>query len=218
MFRRFAATPPIAFGLRRVWITPPAIRPTSLFRRRTGLDTVRLQRTAQHSGNHLSGRVLRRSIRARRSSRAVSVQTLSQGQDVKFGRSIWAHDAELKPNREARVLGLAAQLGEGEYEGADSDRPEWEARSALSFQVDHAQGSCPGTNRSEWILWYAPVEYSVYVVCGVFADVLLCGDHGCVLHGLPDRLYRFQPSVWRANHAAGANPMVHPGGERVSRW
>lgn len=40
-------------------------------------------------------------------------------------------------------LGLAAQLGEGEYEGADSDRPEWEGRAALSFQLDPAKGVAP---------------------------------------------------------------------------
>ncbi|MFZ0418481.1 MAG: hypothetical protein WAM04_10275 [Candidatus Sulfotelmatobacter sp.] len=39
--------------------------------------------------------------------------------------------------------GLAAQLGEGEREGADSDRPEYEARAALSFQLDKAKGVAP---------------------------------------------------------------------------
>ncbi len=40
-------------------------------------------------------------------------------------------------------LGLAGQLGQGEREGADSDRPEWEGRVALSFQADHAKGVAP---------------------------------------------------------------------------
>jgi len=39
--------------------------------------------------------------------------------------------------------GLAAQLGQGEREGADSDRPEWEGRVALSFQLDQARGVAP---------------------------------------------------------------------------
>jgi hypothetical protein len=39
--------------------------------------------------------------------------------------------------------GLAAQLGQGEREGADSDRPEWEGRAALSYQVDKATGVAP---------------------------------------------------------------------------
>ncbi len=39
--------------------------------------------------------------------------------------------------------GLAAQLGEGEREGADADRPEYEARAALSFQLDKAKGVAP---------------------------------------------------------------------------
>jgi hypothetical protein len=39
--------------------------------------------------------------------------------------------------------GLAAQLGQGEREGADSDRPEYEGRVALSYQLDKAKGVTP---------------------------------------------------------------------------
>jgi len=39
--------------------------------------------------------------------------------------------------------GLAAQLGQGEREGADADRPEWEGRAALSYQLDKARGVAP---------------------------------------------------------------------------
>jgi hypothetical protein len=39
--------------------------------------------------------------------------------------------------------GLAAQLGQGEREGADADRPEWEGRLALSYQLDNAKGVAP---------------------------------------------------------------------------
>jgi hypothetical protein len=39
--------------------------------------------------------------------------------------------------------GLAAQLGQGEREGADADRPEWEGRVALSYQLDNAKGVAP---------------------------------------------------------------------------
>ncbi|MGD0268061.1 MAG: hypothetical protein ABSB14_03280 [Candidatus Sulfotelmatobacter sp.] len=39
--------------------------------------------------------------------------------------------------------GLAAQLAQGEREGADADRPEYEARVALSFQLDKAPGVAP---------------------------------------------------------------------------
>jgi hypothetical protein len=39
--------------------------------------------------------------------------------------------------------GLAGQIGEGEREGADSDRPEWEGRVALSYQIDPARGVAP---------------------------------------------------------------------------
>jgi hypothetical protein len=41
------------------------------------------------------------------------------------------------------LSGLGGQLGEGEREGADSDRPEWEGRVALSYQIDPAKGVAP---------------------------------------------------------------------------
>jgi hypothetical protein len=40
-------------------------------------------------------------------------------------------------------VGLAGQLGEGEREGADSDRPELEARAVVQFQLDKAPGVAP---------------------------------------------------------------------------
>ena len=71
------------------------------------------------------------------------IQTLSKEQNVKlegqFGIMMPTSSQILKLGS----LGLGAQLGEGEYEGADSDRPEWEGRAALSFQVDHAKGVAP---------------------------------------------------------------------------
>ncbi len=41
------------------------------------------------------------------------------------------------------TLGLAGQIGQGEREGADSDRPEQEGRVALSYQLDKAKGVPP---------------------------------------------------------------------------
>src|SRR5208282_3788431 len=41
------------------------------------------------------------------------------------------------------VNGLADQLGQGEREGADADRPEYEGRLALQFQLDKAPGVAP---------------------------------------------------------------------------
>jgi hypothetical protein len=41
------------------------------------------------------------------------------------------------------TLGLAGQIGQGEREGADGDRPELEGRVALSYQLDKAKGVAP---------------------------------------------------------------------------
>src|SRR5208282_5386087 len=40
-------------------------------------------------------------------------------------------------------VGINGQLGQGEREGADADRPEWEGRAAVSFQLDKARGVAP---------------------------------------------------------------------------
>ena len=46
------------------------------------------------------------------------------------------------------VGGLAGQLGQGEREGADSDRPEYEGRLAFQWQLDKAPGVAPAQ-----VLW-----------------------------------------------------------------
>jgi len=74
------------------------------------------------------------------------VQTLSKENNVKlegqFGVMMPSTGEILKLGN-AAGNGLGAQLGEGEREGADADRPEWEARGALSFQLDKAKGVAP---------------------------------------------------------------------------
>ncbi len=74
------------------------------------------------------------------------VQTLSREHKVKlegqFGIMMPSTGEILKLGN-AAGNGLAAQLGQGEREGADADRPEWEGRAALSFQLDKAPGVAP---------------------------------------------------------------------------
>ncbi|MFZ0438712.1 MAG: hypothetical protein WAL76_11360, partial [Candidatus Sulfotelmatobacter sp.] len=74
------------------------------------------------------------------------IQTLSKENNVKlegqFGVMMPSTGEILKLGN-AAGNGLAAQLGQGEREGADSDRPELEARAALSFQLDKAKGVAP---------------------------------------------------------------------------
>ena len=73
-------------------------------------------------------------------------ETLSKENNVKlegqFGIMMPSSSQILKLGNAANN-GLAAQLGQGEREGADSDRPEWEGRAALSFQLDKAKGVAP---------------------------------------------------------------------------
>ncbi len=71
------------------------------------------------------------------------VQTFSKENNVKlegqFGIMMPSTGQILKLGS----LGLPGQIGEGEREGADSNRPEWEGRAALSFQLDKAKGVAP---------------------------------------------------------------------------
>ena len=74
------------------------------------------------------------------------IQTLEKDRHVnlegQFGVMMPSSGQILKLGNDAGN-GLAAQLGQGEREGADSDRPEWEGRAALSYQVDKATGVAP---------------------------------------------------------------------------
>ena len=110
-------------------------------------------------------------------------------------------------------LGLPGQLGQGEREGADSDRPEWEGRMALSYQLDKAKGVAPAQialsgfyGKRTSIAFNSSSQYTT-----------MCTDtpNYCVVS---ERFYRVQQPIWRPTRRAGAHPMVHVGGERLSRW
>lgn len=71
------------------------------------------------------------------------IQTLNKEHNVKFEPTFGIMMPSSGQILKLGSLGLAAQLGEGEDEGAQSDRPEWEGRAALSFQLDPAKGVAP---------------------------------------------------------------------------
>jgi hypothetical protein len=78
-------------------------------------------------------------------------------------------------------LGLAGQIGEGERAGADSDRPEWEGRAALSFQLDKAKGVAPAQiafagfrSRRTSIVPNSSYTFSDYSSCGTSSNPLEC--------------------------------------------
>ena len=78
--------------------------------------------------------------------------------------------------------GLAAQLGQGEREGADSDRPEYEGRVALSYQLDKAKGVTP-------------------------AQIALAGFHSRRTSIVPNSSYLVSPSNY-ADCGASTNPLA----------
>ena len=71
------------------------------------------------------------------------VQTLSKENKANFEAEFGIMMPSTGQILKLGSVGLAGQLGEGEREGADADRPEYEGRVALSFQLDKARGVAP---------------------------------------------------------------------------
>ncbi len=71
------------------------------------------------------------------------IQTLNKEHNVKFEGQFGVMQPSSGEILKLGTLGLQGQLGEGEREGSDGDRPEWEGRAALSFQLDPAKGVAP---------------------------------------------------------------------------
>ncbi len=72
-----------------------------------------------------------------------AVQDLGTSRHVKFLPEVGVMMPSTGQILKLGSLGLAAQLGEGEREGADSDRPEFEGRAVIQFQLDKAPGVAP---------------------------------------------------------------------------
>lgn len=71
------------------------------------------------------------------------VQTLNKEHNIKFEPQFGVMMPSSGQILKLGSTGLEGQLAEAEREGADSDRPELEARAALSFQLDNAPGVAP---------------------------------------------------------------------------
>jgi hypothetical protein len=82
--------------------------------------------------------------------------------------------------------GFEAQIGEGEREGADSGRPEFEARAVLQFQLDKAPAVAP-----------AQVLWSGFV--GKRTSISTSGN----LTGPPDLLAQFPAGFTNSSHMFG---------------
>jgi hypothetical protein len=71
------------------------------------------------------------------------IQTLDQPHHVNLEGQVGIMMPSSGQIEKLGSLELAGQIGQGEREGADSDRPEWEGRVALSYQLDPAPGVSP---------------------------------------------------------------------------
>jgi len=80
------------------------------------------------------------------------------------------------------VNGLAGQLGQGERQGADSDRPEYEGRLAVQWQLDKAPGVAPA--QLIWSGFYAKRTSIVTKADYATADL----PEGCLTGGVLNAL------------------------------
>jgi len=71
------------------------------------------------------------------------VQKVTDWHKVKFSPEIAMMMPSTGQIEKLGSLGLAGQIGQGEREGADSGRPELEARTVLQWQLDDAPGVAP---------------------------------------------------------------------------
>jgi len=111
------------------------------------------------------------------------IETLNRENNIKFE----AQGGIMMPSSgqilKLGSLGLAGQIGEGEYEGAQSDRPEWEGRLALSYQLDKAPGVAPAQialagfrARRESIVTNLSAQTLLGEDCGESAYTTYCND------------------------------------------
>lgn len=70
-------------------------------------------------------------------------QTVSESHKVKFSPEFALMMPSSGQIEKLGSLGLEGQIGQGEREGADADRPEFEARTVLQWQLDNAPGVAP---------------------------------------------------------------------------
>jgi hypothetical protein len=73
------------------------------------------------------------------------VQKVSSWRDIKFIPEFAIMMPSTGQIEKLGTLGLQGQIAQAEREGADSDRPEVEARAVLEFQLDKAPGVAPAS-------------------------------------------------------------------------
>jgi len=119
-------------------------------------------------------------------------------------------------------LALRRQQGQGEREGADSDRPEWEGRVALSFQLDKAKGVAPAQIafagfRSSRTSIVPNSSYCVITPNGHLhrrRTPRKRNRYSTELRGcLPERLSSLEQIVGRPNRGTIAHALVYLGGD-----
>ena len=105
------------------------------------------------------------------------VQKLSSWHNIKFSPTVAIMMPSSGEIEKLGSLGLAGQIAQAEREGADSGRPELEARVAFQFQLDTAKGVAPAQ-----ILWSGFMGRRTSIVTnsnGAVNECTAAGQTGC---------------------------------------
>jgi len=105
------------------------------------------------------------------------VQKLSSWRNLKFSPTVAMMMPSSGEIEKLGSLGLAGQIAQAEREGADSGKPEMEARVAFQFQLDEAKGVAPAQ-----ILWSGFTARRTSIVSNSNSAVNECtaaGQTGC---------------------------------------
>ncbi|HUO33313.1 MAG TPA: hypothetical protein VMU80_29135 [Bryobacteraceae bacterium] len=115
------------------------------------------------------------------------VQSLGGSRNFKFSPTFALMMPSSGEIEKLGSLGLAGQIAQAEREGADSGRPEVEARLALQFQLDKAKGVAPAQ-----ILWSGFQGRRTSIVSS--GNAPYCDTDGC-----------FEPTVAESTYFAAHN-------------
>jgi hypothetical protein len=133
------------------------------------------------------------------------VQKLSSWHNFKFSPTVAVMMPSSGEIEKLGSLGLAGQIAQAEREGADSGRPELEARVAFQFQLDQAKGVAPAQ-----ILWSGFTGRRTSIVTnsnGAVNECTAAGQTGCVPIALVNKYVGAFPNGFTSSSSMYGNQL-----------
>ena len=141
------------------------------------------------------------------------VQRLSSWRNLKFSPTVAIMMPSTGEIEKLGSLGLEGQIAQAEREGADSGRPELEARVAFQFQLDKAKGVAPAQ-----ILWSGFTGRRTSIVTssnGAANECAATGQTGCAPTNLVNKYTAAFPNGFTTSSSMYGNQL---GIQLPTRW